>query len=100
MSTGEENTDRSSSPSSSTNTSSSTSTTTTNNINNSQTNKRKKYNIRHSVLQETSSIINVLEKKVQKRAHTQSRFTLAGFELDEGSDFATQNEEKVVSMVL
>ena len=96
MSTGEENTDRSSSPSSSTNTSSSTSTTTTNNINNSPTNKRKKYNIRHSVLQETSSIINVLEKKVQKRAHTQSRFTLAGFELDEGSDFATQNEEKVV----
>jgi hypothetical protein len=55
---------------------------------------RKVYNIRQSVLSEASTIIDVLEKKVQRRARTLNRFTLAGFELEEDADHAAHNPKE------
>eukprot|EP00943_MAST-04B_sp_MAST-4B-sp1_P002485 g2485.t1 len=52
---------------------------------------RKVYNIRQSVLSETSTIIDVLEKKVQRRARTLNRFTLAGFDLKKDAELAEEN---------
>ena len=47
--------------------------------------------IKQSAVHDASDILGVLEKKVQRRAHSQNRFTLAGFEQESLKNLDLEN---------